>query len=234
MAITDAATVPVIAPRIAPTMIDRVGEPARHRAEQLTDAFEQVLGEAASLEDRAHEGEERDRQQQVVRHDAERPVGQRLKELRSEVADLDRRDAEGEAEGGSEKATGKPISRKAIRPANIVGAMYPYSSMRRVRFRLLKGPFVFGGLVDVATQSGDALDRARRRPGEAAARGRTAAGTSPARAAGRRRSSTSRCCGSSRGRTARRTRPSSPSPETGRRRCRRRRSRACGVCEAEP
>ena len=46
---------------------DRIGEAAAHRAEQLAHRVEQVLGQAAALEDRAHEGEERDRQQQLVR-----------------------------------------------------------------------------------------------------------------------------------------------------------------------
>ena len=43
-----------------------IGEAAAHRAEQLADRVEQVLGHAAALEDQPHEGEERHRQQRVV------------------------------------------------------------------------------------------------------------------------------------------------------------------------
>ena len=75
----------------------RVGEPAAHRAEQLADPFEQVLGEAAALEDRAHEGEERDGEQQVVGDDAEDALGQRLQQAGMKVAELDRDAAEGQA-----------------------------------------------------------------------------------------------------------------------------------------
>ena len=48
----------------------RIGQPAAHRPEQLAEAFEQILGQPAALEDGAHEGEERDRQQQLVGDDA--------------------------------------------------------------------------------------------------------------------------------------------------------------------
>ena len=44
----------------------RIGQAAAHAAEQLAEAFEQILGQAAAFEDHAHEGEERDRQQQLV------------------------------------------------------------------------------------------------------------------------------------------------------------------------
>ena len=98
MAITEAATVPVTAPRIAPTSTTAKARPPGTGAEELARALEQVLREAASFQDRPEEGEERDREQKVVRHDAERPVGQRLQELRSEIADLDRQHPEEEAE----------------------------------------------------------------------------------------------------------------------------------------
>ena len=47
---TEAATVPVVAPSTAPTKIDRVGQAAAHVAEQLAESFEQILGHAASFE----------------------------------------------------------------------------------------------------------------------------------------------------------------------------------------
>ena len=71
MAMTEAATVPVIAPENRADEDHRIGQPAAHRAEQLSDRIEQILRETAALEDRAHKGEERDREQKVVRDDAE-------------------------------------------------------------------------------------------------------------------------------------------------------------------
>ncbi len=64
IAITWPATVPVMAPRMKPTMMTAVAQAAAHRAEQLAHGIEHVLGQAAALEDGAHQREERDRQQQ--------------------------------------------------------------------------------------------------------------------------------------------------------------------------
>jgi hypothetical protein len=101
---------------------DRIGEPARNAAEELSRALEEVLGKAGALEDRSHESEERDREQQVVRHDAEhaqRQVGeivrrkqpyldadqaeeqtQRHQRERNREADEQERDQAGEHDGG--------------------------------------------------------------------------------------------------------------------------------------
>ncbi len=75
----------------------RVGQAAAHRPEQLADRIEQVLGEAAALEDRAHEGEERDRQQQVVRDDAVELVGEVAEKVRPDQPELDADEAEEQA-----------------------------------------------------------------------------------------------------------------------------------------
>ena len=54
---------------------DGIPEPALDRAEQLPHRIEHFFGKPASLQDRAHEGEERYRQQQLVREDvAEYPA----------------------------------------------------------------------------------------------------------------------------------------------------------------
>jgi hypothetical protein len=78
--ITDAATTPVVAASSAPTKITAYARPAANRAEQLPDGVEQVLRHSAALQDQPHEGEERDREQRVVRHYAPDPLGQRLQQ----------------------------------------------------------------------------------------------------------------------------------------------------------
>jgi hypothetical protein len=75
-----------------------VGESARDGAEQLTCAFEQVLGQAAAFKDRPHEREERDRQQQLVGQDAEHPQRQCLQEVRREIPERDTDDRKQQAE----------------------------------------------------------------------------------------------------------------------------------------
>ena len=75
----------------------RIGQAAAHRAEQLSDRIEQILGEPAALEDRAHEGEERDREQQVVRDDAEQLVGEIAEEVGTDQPKLDADEAEEQA-----------------------------------------------------------------------------------------------------------------------------------------
>ncbi len=62
--------------------------------------FEQVLGQAAALEDRAHEREERDRQQELVRDDAVELVGQVAEEVRANETELDADEAEEQAGRG--------------------------------------------------------------------------------------------------------------------------------------
>ena len=100
IAITDAATVPVIAPRIAPTKITAYDMPPRTGPNNCPIEFEQVFGEAAALQDRAHEGEERDRQQQVVRDDAEQLIGEVAEEVRRDQTQLDPDEAEEQAREG--------------------------------------------------------------------------------------------------------------------------------------
>ncbi len=76
---------------------DRIGQPAAHPPEHLAGRLEQILGHAAALEDQPHEGEERDREQGVVAHDAEHPFRQSLQQLRFQQAEIDRDNAEKEA-----------------------------------------------------------------------------------------------------------------------------------------
>src|SRR5262245_47236541 len=78
----------------------RVAEASAHRAEQLAEAVEQVLGEAAALEDRAHQREEGDREQSVVGEDAEHALGQRLHQAEVEEPRVDRDEAERQAHRG--------------------------------------------------------------------------------------------------------------------------------------
>ncbi len=92
---------------------DRIGEAAAHRAEQLPDRVEQVLGHAGSLEDQPHEGEERNRQQRLVRHHPPEPVGQRVKQRPGEVdlavrvrRQLHADDEEQQAVGGKREGDG--------------------------------------------------------------------------------------------------------------------------------
>ena len=65
---TEAATVPVIAPKHRAHQNDRIGKPAAHAAKELAKAFEQVLRQSAALKDCAHQGEERNGKQQVIAH----------------------------------------------------------------------------------------------------------------------------------------------------------------------
>jgi hypothetical protein len=79
----------------------RIAEPAPDRAEQLAHRFEHVLGQSALLQDGAHEGEERDGEQQFVGQDgAEHAARDGLHERHREVAHLDRHEAEEEADRG--------------------------------------------------------------------------------------------------------------------------------------
>jgi hypothetical protein len=65
---------------MAPTKITAIGQAAADRAEQLADGVEQILGHARAFEDQPHEGEEGNRQQCVVLHDAENAQRQRLQQ----------------------------------------------------------------------------------------------------------------------------------------------------------
>jgi hypothetical protein len=88
----------------------RVGQAAANRPEQLANRVEQVFGHARTFEDEAHEGEERDRQQGVVGHDAKDAVRQGLQEARLEQAHADADDREHEAvcgQGKRDRVTGK-------------------------------------------------------------------------------------------------------------------------------
>jgi hypothetical protein len=61
MEITAAATTPVVAGN---------RDTAPHRAEHLTDCFQQIFCHAGSLKNDPHEGEEGNRQKRVVLHDS--------------------------------------------------------------------------------------------------------------------------------------------------------------------
>ena len=108
MAMTDAATVPVMAPENRADDDHRIRKAARHGAEQLARPFKQVLGQTAALEDRAHEREERDRQQQVVRHDAEQPERQVLQIGDGEEPLLDADHAEEQSDRGERECDREP------------------------------------------------------------------------------------------------------------------------------
>ena len=74
---------------------DGIAEAAADRAEQLPHRIQHVLREPAAFQHRAHEGEERDRQQQFVgQHAAEDAAGDRLQEIEVEEAEMDRQEAE--------------------------------------------------------------------------------------------------------------------------------------------
>ena len=75
----------------------RIGQAPAHRPEQLPIEFEQVLGEATALQNRAHECEERDGEQQVVGDDAEQLVGEIAEKVGPDEPQLDADEAEEEA-----------------------------------------------------------------------------------------------------------------------------------------
>jgi hypothetical protein len=73
----------------------RVAQAPAHAAEQASHGVQHVLGQPAFLQHRAHEGEEGDRQQQVVgQHAAEDPLRHRLQEGHAEEAFPDRDETE--------------------------------------------------------------------------------------------------------------------------------------------
>ena len=73
---------------VPPRSAQLMRQAAAHRAEQLPDRVEQVLGHAGAFKHQAHEGEERDGEQRVVAHHAVHAVGQRLQEVGRECAEL--------------------------------------------------------------------------------------------------------------------------------------------------
>ena len=79
---------------------DGVGQAAAHAAEQLAEAFEQILRKPAALEDDAHEGEERNGEQQLVREHREELVGEVAEEIGADQAELDGDEAEEQADRG--------------------------------------------------------------------------------------------------------------------------------------
>ena len=80
---------------------DGIAEAAADRSEQLTHRVQHVFRQPAPFQDRAHEGEERDRQQQFVGdHAAEDAARNRLQEVHVEEAEIDRQEAERQPERG--------------------------------------------------------------------------------------------------------------------------------------
>ena len=61
------------------------GHATAHRAEHLADGFQQVLGHAGPFQDDAHEGEEGDGEQCVIRHHPPEPFGHRIQQRPGEV-----------------------------------------------------------------------------------------------------------------------------------------------------
>ncbi len=82
---------------------DGIGESAANAAEDLADGVQQLLGHAAAFQDQPHEGEERHGQQDLVAHDAEHPIRQRLQQRGGEHAEFDADPAEQHADGGERK-----------------------------------------------------------------------------------------------------------------------------------
>ena len=114
----------------------RIGKAAAHGAEQLPDGIEQVLGHAGSFEHQSHEGEERDREQRIVAHNAVDALGQRLQEVRDEQAEFDADEREDQADRAEREKP--PDSRAAGRPpsaANMIGAMLSMKNAAMLRPR---------------------------------------------------------------------------------------------------
>ena len=60
-------------------------QPSPETPEENADRFKKILGQVGLLQDRAHEDEEGNGQECLVRHDPERPVGKRPQEDEIEV-----------------------------------------------------------------------------------------------------------------------------------------------------
>ncbi len=95
----------------------RIAQPAPNAAEELAEAIEQILGEAALFEDDAHEGEERDGEQQLVGDDAIELVGEVAHEVGIDQPQLDGDDAEEQADGGEREGGRVADHQKQDEPA---------------------------------------------------------------------------------------------------------------------
>ena len=84
--------------------------------------FEQILGQAAALQHRAHEGEERDREQQVVRDDREQLEGQVAHVVMGDDPHLDGDEAEEQADGREREGGGIADQQKDDQPPEHHGA----------------------------------------------------------------------------------------------------------------
>jgi hypothetical protein len=78
----------------------RVGQAAADRPKQLSDGVEQVLGKPAALQDRTHEGEEWDRQQEIVGDNPEQLIGEVAEKAWIDEPKFDPDEAEEQAGGG--------------------------------------------------------------------------------------------------------------------------------------
>ena len=78
----------------------RKREPAADGPEELADGVEQVLGHARAFENKSHEGEKRNREQNVIVHDPVDALRQCLQEIRTKQPELDADQGEDEAIGG--------------------------------------------------------------------------------------------------------------------------------------
>lgn len=82
------------------------GEPAPKGPEELAHGVQEVLGEAAFLQDDAHEGEEGDGQEELVGHDPKDPVGHGPKEACGEEVQGDAQEPEDHAHGAQGEGHG--------------------------------------------------------------------------------------------------------------------------------
>jgi hypothetical protein len=117
MAITEAATGAGDGAQDGAHDDDGVGQPARHLAEELPRALQQVLGEAAALQDGAHQGEEGDGEQEVVGQDAEDPQRQVAEIGHGEEAELDGQEAEEQPHRAEREGDGKADQQEDHQPA---------------------------------------------------------------------------------------------------------------------
>ena len=131
---------------------DGIAEAAADRAEQLAHRIQHVLGKSASFQYGAHEGEERDREQQLVgQHAAEHAAGDRLQEVEVEEAEMDGQEAEGEADRGQRERDGKADQHRQNQAAE---------HQRRHHFQRdhWVGLSYLASIVDIALESRDTLD----------------------------------------------------------------------------
>ena len=72
----------------------------------MADGIQQVFGQSAALEDRPHEGEERNGKQQVVGDDAIELIGEIAEKIGTNEPDLDPDEAEEQADRRERKRRG--------------------------------------------------------------------------------------------------------------------------------